>query len=76
MNDELWMVNGVGVGSLGVAAAENSPILAVGDPSSPWALYSATNPQSLKARIDCGYELGEDEAAFGLGAEGMVSSEL
>ena len=31
------------------------------------ALYSATNPQSLKARIDCGYELGEDEAAFGLG---------
>ena len=30
-------------------------------------LYSATNPQPFKARIDYGYELGEDEAAFGLG---------
>ena len=28
-----------------------------------------------RSRI-CGYELSEDEAAFGLGAEGMVNSEL
>jgi len=48
------MVNGLGASSLGQ-----------GLPA--WAPYLATNPQSLKLRTDSGYELGEDEAAFGLG---------